>query len=130
MTRSQRAICKRGAARCVMSHSRIEEASQQEAERRSFLFSVVNQTAASCENVSTIEAFCGFKRTSDGVIQLQISPYCGPNLQRGNNSSPESQSRRNICFLAPQYTDKMMMGETIKIDHKDWPLNAIIINRT
>ena len=75
-THTPRAIFVRAARRvrlalCVMSHSRIGEeggqarSKQQEAFLPSSpLLSVVNQTAASCENISTIEAFCGLKEES------------------------------------------------------------------
>ena len=53
-------------ALCVMSHSRIgEEGGQARSKQQeALLLSVVNQTAASCENISTIEAFCGLKEES------------------------------------------------------------------
>ena len=116
-------VCKCGAARCVMSHSRIGEADKKQREDPS-LFSVVNQTAASCENGSTIEAFCGCKRRLEYYNYKYRCVVC-----QIYQEIILFLNHRVRYMLAPQYTDKMM-GNTIKIDHKDWPLNAIIFNRT
>ena len=106
-----------------MSHSRIGEADKKQREDPS-LFSVVNQTAASCENGSTIEAFCGCKRRLEYYNYKYRCVVC-----QIYQEIILFLNHRVRYMLAPQYTDKMM-GNTIKIDHKDWPLNAIIFNRT
>ena len=106
---------------CSLCRSGGPRSKQQEA----FLLSVVNQTAASCENISTIEAFCGLKEESCDC--------------KHGSSLDQVYNKMVIVHVHYEFRGERIpfaSFENDRIDNQDWPLRlapslaAITINRT